>query len=146
MDSIVNQTYKNLEIICVNDGSTDSSPDIITKYANKDSRIKIINQKNSILIISLCINIFNMGNQMHSLKENAFDIFQIMNDVKQLLIEHNLYEHEKYCFLQHKFNVYTYLLFKVAPEFQGKFYDIARRNLHNEALAQFSIKKNSANK
>ncbi len=78
---------------------------------------------------------------MHSLKENGFDIFQIMNDFKQLLIEHNLYEHEKYCFLQHKFNVYTYLLFKVAPEFQEKFYDIARRNLHNEALAQFSINK-----
>ena len=64
LDSIVNQTYKNLEIICINDGSTDSSPEIITKYANKDSRIKIINQKNSILIISLCINIFNMSNQL----------------------------------------------------------------------------------
>lgn len=278
LDSIISQTYKNLEIICINDGSTDASLDIITKYAKTDNRIKIINQKNSGVSHSRNVGIeqssgdwisfidsddyvyenlyenfvsklnnsapFDMyifngeiipagikthepskkffydsnwelkkdnlytfidcknpfyGNlsvwnkifskdflnannirfkeniifedqlfsvetmikskkfyldnvimyqyiqhsqsTMHSLKENGFDIFEIMNDVKQLLIEYDLYEHEKYCFLQHKFNVYTYLLFKVAPEFQEKFYNIAKRNLHNEALARFSIEK-----
>ena len=35
LDSIINQTYKNLEIICVDDGSTDSSPMILEEYAKK---------------------------------------------------------------------------------------------------------------
>ena len=46
LDSIINQTFADLEIICVNDGSTDNSSIILNKYANKDSRIKIIDQKN----------------------------------------------------------------------------------------------------
>ena len=46
LDSIVNQTYKDIEIICVNDGSTDNSLEILKEYANNDNRIKIINQMN----------------------------------------------------------------------------------------------------
>ena len=46
LDSIINQTYQNLEIICVDDGSTDSSPMILEEYAKKDSRIKIITRQN----------------------------------------------------------------------------------------------------
>lgn len=46
LDSIVNQSYERIEIILVNDGSTDSSLDICKSYKNKDLRIKIINQKN----------------------------------------------------------------------------------------------------
>ncbi len=47
LDSIVNQTLKDIEIICVNDGSVDSSLEILKGYAQNDSRIRIINQKNS---------------------------------------------------------------------------------------------------
>lgn len=39
LDSIINNTYKNLQIICVNDGSTDRSLELIAEYANKDDRI-----------------------------------------------------------------------------------------------------------
>jgi glycosyltransferase involved in cell wall biosynthesis len=46
LESIINQTLKNLEIICVNDGSTDNSLQILEDYAKKDQRIKIINKKN----------------------------------------------------------------------------------------------------
>lgn len=46
LDSIVNQTYKNLEIICINDGSTDNSLKILDGYKEKDDRIIVINQKN----------------------------------------------------------------------------------------------------
>ncbi|WP_026493673.1 glycosyltransferase family 2 protein [Butyrivibrio sp. XPD2002] len=46
LDSILSQTYKNLEIILINDGSTDSSSDICKKYADKDTRIKYIEKKN----------------------------------------------------------------------------------------------------
>jgi len=47
LDSIVSQTLKDIEIICVNDGSTDNSPAILEEYANKDNRIKIISKSNS---------------------------------------------------------------------------------------------------
>lgn len=46
IDSIVSQSYSNLEIILVNDGSTDSSLEICLQYAEKDSRIKILNKEN----------------------------------------------------------------------------------------------------
>ena len=46
LNSISNQIYKNLEIIIVNDGSTDNSFSICEKHKNIDSRIKILNQKN----------------------------------------------------------------------------------------------------
>lgn len=46
LDSLTNQTLKNIEIICVNDGSTDNSLKILQDNAIKDNRIKIINQEN----------------------------------------------------------------------------------------------------
>lgn len=46
LDSLRNQTLKNTEFICVNDGSKDNSLKILREYASKDSRIKIIDQKN----------------------------------------------------------------------------------------------------
>ena len=42
MDSVVSQTYHNLEIVCVNDGSPDHSIDILREYEQKDKRIKIV--------------------------------------------------------------------------------------------------------
>ncbi len=46
IESIVNQTFKDIEIILVNDGSTDNSQEIIKKYAKKDKRIIVINKDN----------------------------------------------------------------------------------------------------
>lgn len=46
LDSVLAQTYKNLEILCIVDGSKDSSTEIIKNYAEKDSRIKLIEQEN----------------------------------------------------------------------------------------------------
>ena len=47
LESLINQTLKDIEIICINDGSPDNSLKILEEYAKKDSRIKIINQKNA---------------------------------------------------------------------------------------------------
>ncbi|MBR7071081.1 MAG: glycosyltransferase, partial [Clostridia bacterium] len=46
LDSLLTQTMREIEVICVNDGSNDRSGEILDEYAAKDSRIKIFNQKN----------------------------------------------------------------------------------------------------
>lgn len=47
MDSILSQTLQEFELICVNDGSTDASLDILHDYAGKDARVKVISQANA---------------------------------------------------------------------------------------------------
>ena len=46
LESLLSQTLKEIEIICVDDGSTDSSLDILDIFASKDNRIKVLKQKN----------------------------------------------------------------------------------------------------
>ncbi|MGN0018457.1 MAG: glycosyltransferase [Candidatus Gastranaerophilaceae bacterium] len=46
LETVINQTLKDIEIILVNDGSTDNSVDICNRYAQKDSRIKVVTRKN----------------------------------------------------------------------------------------------------
>ena len=50
IESILNQTYRNLEIILVDDGSPDRCPEICDLYARKDSRIKVIHKQNGGLV------------------------------------------------------------------------------------------------
>jgi glycosyltransferase involved in cell wall biosynthesis len=57
LESIINQTYSNIEIICVNDGSTDNSLEILKSYSDK---ITIISQKNQGLASALTIGINQM--------------------------------------------------------------------------------------
>lgn len=52
LDSVCNQTLSNLQIICVDDGSTDNGGRILAEYARRDKRIQIISQKNSGLSIA----------------------------------------------------------------------------------------------
>ena len=46
LDSVLGQSLKNIEVLCINDGSTDDSLNLLQKYREKDKRIKIYNQKN----------------------------------------------------------------------------------------------------
>lgn len=46
LESIVNQTFKNWEVVCIDDGSTDNTPDILDSWATRDKRITVIHQKN----------------------------------------------------------------------------------------------------
>lgn len=46
LDSVLAQTFTDYEVVCVNDGSTDSSPGILRRYAKKDNRILVIDQEN----------------------------------------------------------------------------------------------------
>lgn len=47
LESLTGQTLRDIEIIAINDGSTDSSPDILEKFASRDPRIKVIDKENS---------------------------------------------------------------------------------------------------
>lgn len=46
LDSVINQTLQNIEIICINDGSTDGSLKILEEYQQKDERIKVLDRQN----------------------------------------------------------------------------------------------------
>ena len=47
LNSVISQTFSNIEILCMDGGSTDSSPQILKEYAEKDDRIRIINDSNT---------------------------------------------------------------------------------------------------
>ena len=47
LDTLVSQTLRDIDIVCVNDGSTDSSPTILAEYAQRDARIRVVSQSNS---------------------------------------------------------------------------------------------------
>lgn len=95
LDSIINQTYKNLEIICVDDGSPDNSGKILDEYAKKDKRIKVIHQENQGVSVARNTGLDNATGEyigfvdpddwieanyyetlIHSAKENNADVVQ----------------------------------------------------------------------
>ena len=53
LDSIVNQSYTDWEVLAVNDNSTDESYELLTSYSNKDERIKVFQNKGSGIIPAL---------------------------------------------------------------------------------------------
>src|SRR5246127_2844835 len=53
VDSVLNQTFRDFEFIIIDDGSTDSSGDILRQYAQRDARIRLYAQENCGLIASL---------------------------------------------------------------------------------------------
>ena len=73
LDSILSQTYKNIEIICIDDGSTDNSPEILKKYAHNDKRLKVMTQKN-LGVISARNNAINEAKGEYILAIDSDDI------------------------------------------------------------------------
>lgn len=46
LDSLLHSSYRRMEIICINDGSTDNSEEILAEYASRDARIRVVNKEN----------------------------------------------------------------------------------------------------
>jgi glycosyltransferase involved in cell wall biosynthesis len=59
LDSVINQTLKDIEILCINDGSKDNSLSILQEYAAKDKRIKVFNQENKGVAIARNVGLEN---------------------------------------------------------------------------------------
>lgn len=89
--SIINQTLQDFELILINDGSTDKSLSIITRYIAKDKRIKVIDRKNKGLIYSLNEGISQAKGEFIA-RMDADDICMPTRFEKQLnyMQEHNL--------------------------------------------------------
>ena len=75
IESLINQKYKNLEIICVDDGSTDDSLRILENYKRNDDRIKIIKQKNQFAGVARN-NGLNNANGKYIMFLDSDDIFE----------------------------------------------------------------------
>lgn len=87
LDSIINQSLKEIEIICVNDGSTDNSEAILEEYAEKDSRVKIIDKENAGYGHAMNIGMFMASGEYTGIVES--------DDFVELNMYHDLYETAK---------------------------------------------------
>lgn len=89
IDSIINQTYKELEIILVDDGSPDKCPEICDEYAKKDSRVRVIHKKNG--------GLSDARNAGIDVAKGAYFVFIDSDDwVEATMVEHLLNSCKKY--------------------------------------------------
>lgn len=88
LDSVINQTYHNIEILLVDDGSTDGSGIICDKYAAKDNRIRVLHQNNSGVAIAR-INAFNISTGsliMFVDADDYIDVYTVEKMINVLLL------------------------------------------------------------
>lgn len=90
VDSIINQNYKNLEIILVDDGSKDNSGDICDEYAKKDKRIKVIHSENKGLSAARNIGLkYCSGDYILFIDGDDFIERNCISDIAKIVIENN---------------------------------------------------------
>ena len=155
VDSIINQTYENLEIILVNDGSPDKSPKICDEYALKDKRIKVIHKENgglsdarnfglnamsgewvSFVDSDDFVSKFYIENLFHLIKENNADIaiteFLYINDSQILplndsqILDEEFFVYEKDECMPNIFYAKIYDIGATRKLFRSSFFDNIR--------------------
>ena len=91
MTSLINQTLKDIEIIAINDGSTDNSLEILKRYAEKDSRIKIIDKENGGYGIGMNIGLDNCtGDYVGILEPDDYVKTSMYGDLYELAENYDL--------------------------------------------------------
>ena len=91
LDSLINQTLKDIEIICINDGSTDNSLEILKEYAQNDKRIKIIDKQNTGYGASMNIGLDNaQGEYIGIVEPDDFVKNTMFEDLYALADKNNL--------------------------------------------------------
>lgn len=91
LDSLINQTLDDIEILCINDGSTDKTPQILEEYRFKDKRIKVINKLNSGYGATMNIGLDNaVGNYIGILEPDDFVKNTMFEDLYNLADKNNL--------------------------------------------------------
>ncbi len=131
LESLISQTLKDIEIICVNDGSTDSSLAILKNFASKDSRIKIIDKQNEGVSVARNIGIEVATGQYLMFVDS--DDYLIENACEKAL---NTIEHDgsDICIFSH----YDLVDEKLVKSGVNK--DIVKaQNKNNQAYTDFSI-------
>ncbi|MBO6273444.1 glycosyltransferase family 2 protein [bacterium] len=90
LDSLINQIFKDIEIICVNDGSTDGSVQILEEYRFKDKRIKVINKENSGYGHSMNVGIDHaIADYIGILESDDIAQPEMFNDLYSLITEYD---------------------------------------------------------
>lgn len=102
LDSILQQTYSDFNVIIVNDGSTDKSECLVNEYISKDSRIKLINQKNQGVSAARLTGVKNASGDYISLidsddyLENDY-LEKMMNPIKKFGVDISISGHIREC-------------------------------------------------
>lgn len=116
MDSVVNQTLKDIEIICIDDGSRDSTGNILDEYAQKDNRIKVIHKANSGYGHSMNVGLQNAtGDILALLKRMIFADLNMFDELYKAAKEN----HADVV----KSNYYSYVS---QPEPQSTYYEVLK--------------------
>lgn len=90
LESVVNQTYENLEIILVNDGSTDNSKEICLEYAQRDQRIKLYSKENGGLSSARNYGLSKVtGNYVFFLDSDDYLVTDTIENLLNMLINTN---------------------------------------------------------
>ena len=91
IESVIKQTYKNIQIILVNDGSTDNCLEICNKYMALDSRVEIINQENKGLSAARNSGLANAkGEYVYFLDSDDFIADNAIKELYKMAKENNL--------------------------------------------------------
>lgn len=127
LDSLIGQTLKDIEIICINDGSTDNSLSILEKYAKKDSRIKIINQENQ--------GIANTRNKSIKLAQGEYIGFVDSDDWLSLDFFEKLYN----AALKYKADIAAAGIIRATDKHEKMFLEFKKETVTNNTDKKFEI-------
>lgn len=110
VDSVLNQSYKNIEVILINDGSIDNSPTICDYYLERDNRVKVIHQQNGGLSDARNKGIDNsIGDYIIFLDSddywlNSYGLEQIVDKLNNNNIDVLIFQYKKYFEIKKKYS------------------------------------------